>query len=165
MKPEQTRLALTLADGSLAIMSFVTRGFTPSGAVQFERELTEETARAEFARSGLDVVRWRVIPPDEPLPDRTYRDAWRDEGHCIGHDMTKARECHRRRLRAARASLLAALDVEYQRADEREDRPRKRQIAAEKQRLRDLPADPRIEAAATVEDLRHITVDSPRATP
>lgn len=154
MKPEQTKLALTLADGSLAIMSFVTRGFTPSGEVHFERELTESAARAEFAKAGLDVARWRVVSDEDIPADRTYRDAWCDEGHCIGHDMTRARECHRRRLRVERAPLLAALDVEYQRADESGDSARKRRVAAEKQRLRDITADPRIDAARTIDDLR-----------
>jgi hypothetical protein len=43
------------------------------------------------------------------------------------------------RLRAERAPLLQKLDVDYQRADEAADAVKKAEVAAEKQRLRDLP--------------------------
>lgn len=68
-------------------------------------------------------------------------------------DMHRARDIHRDRIRAARATALAALDVAYQRADEQGDAAAKAAIAAQKQALRDAPADPRIDAASTVEAL------------
>lgn len=159
MRPEQTKLALTLADGSLAVMSFVTRGFTPNGAVQFERELSEASVRAECAKAGLALVSWRAIT-DEDLPaTREYRGAWCDRGGRIGHDMPKARDIHRQKLRVERVGRLAKLDVEYQRADEAGDKKAKQTIAKAKQALRDAPADPRIEAARTVDELKDIGLD------
>ena len=153
MRPDQTRLALTLTDGSLVIMGFVIRGFNPDGSVQFEREVSEESVRAECAKAGLALASWRHVT-DAELPDRDYRNAWIDTGNGIGHDMGKARAIHRDKLRAERAPLLAELDVAYQRADERGDAQEKRRVATEKQRLRDITDDPRIDAAETVDALR-----------
>lgn len=155
MTPEQTKFALTLRDGSVAIMSFVTKGFNPNGSVQFEREPTDEHLRRDFAKHLLDVVSYRPIA-DTDLPTRDYRNAWCDDGTRITHDMAKARDICRERLRALRAPLLAELDVEYQRADEREDAAAKRDVATRKQRLRDATKDPRIEAAADVSDLDEV---------
>jgi hypothetical protein len=68
-------------------------------------------------------------------------------------DMTVARDVWRTKIRAARAPKLDALDVAYQRADEAGDSAAKQAIAVQKQVLRDATRDPRIEAAATPDEL------------
>ena len=50
----------------------------------------------------------------------------------------KAKAITKDRLRLERAPLLQKLDVEYQRADEAADATKKAEVAAEKQRLRDI---------------------------
>jgi len=105
------------------------------------------------------IVSYEKITVDD-LPDsRTYRDAWAVSGKTIVHDMPRAREIHRTHLRQDRKPKLEALDILYQRADEQDDGPRKRSIAAEKQRLRDITSNPRIEQALTVEALKALTVE------
>jgi hypothetical protein len=52
-----------------------------------------------------------------------------------------------------REPLLAALDVEFMRAVERGDQAEQARMAIEKQRLRDLPNDPRLTAAKTPAEL------------
>ena len=86
---------------------------------------------------------------------RTYREAytWTTKAPTIDIDMEKCKEIHRHDLRRARAPLLADLDVDYQRADERGDAAEKQRIAAKKQALRDVTDDPAIEAAKTPEEL------------
>ena len=96
---------------------------------------------------------WRFVEESEVPTDRTYRNAWRDTGR-IEHDMAHARELHRNLLREARAPRLAALDLAYLQADEANDQPRKTAIAQEKQRLRDVTLDPRIEAAQSIAELQ-----------
>jgi hypothetical protein len=94
------------------------------------------------------------IVDDAALPDRAFRGAWRTcQQQGLRVDMDAARDIHRGRLRAARAPKLAALDIEYQRADEAEDTDRKRALAARKQALRDVTNDPRINLAATPAEL------------
>ena len=67
-------------------------------------------------------------------------------------NMVKARNLHRDKIREARSPLLAALDVEFQRA--LETGADTSAIVAKKQRLRDAPNDPAIDHAATPEILK-----------
>lgn len=76
----------------------------------------------------------------------------------INVDMAKARNIWRDKLRAEREPILKRLDVEYQRADEAGNATLKNDIAQRKQALRDAPQDPRIESAATVQELKLITL-------
>jgi hypothetical protein len=63
----------------------------------------------------------------------------------IKTDMAKARELHRTKIRWARNSKLAALDVEFMVAQE--TGASTTDIVAKKQALRDAPADSAIDAA------------------
>ena len=64
----------------------------------------------------------------------------------FGVDMAKAREIHKANIREARTPLLAALDVEFQKAQETSASTT--DIVAKKQALRDAPADSGIAAAS-----------------
>tara|TARA_Y100001938_G_scaffold4518_1_gene5681 strand:+ start:633 stop:899 length:267 start_codon:yes stop_codon:yes gene_type:complete len=63
----------------------------------------------------------------------------------ITTDMAKAKEIHRARIRSARSSKFAELDIEFQRA--LETSADTSSIIAKKQALRDAPADSTIDAA------------------
>ena len=89
--------------------------------------------------------------------DRTFRDAWQFSGAAVEIDMAAARDIHRDNLRAERKPLLEALDVAYMRA--LEDDTGTVDITAEKQALRDVTEDPRIDAAATPDELKALTLD------
>ena len=61
-------------------------------------------------------------------------------------EIAKCKNIHLDKFRAARAPMLAALDIDYSRADESGDAPKKAEIATKKQALRDvtkveLPSD------------------------
>jgi hypothetical protein len=68
----------------------------------------------------------------------------------------KAVDITKDRLRAERAPLLQKLDVDYQRADEAADAVKKAEVAAEKQRLRDITQ--LADAATTLEELKDLKV-------
>ena len=70
----------------------------------------------------------------------------------ININMTKARDIHREKVREARNPLLAAKDVEFQRA--LETGADTSAIVAAKQALRDAPAASTIEAASTPDELK-----------
>jgi hypothetical protein len=106
---------------------------------------------------------WRIVPNDyldeTNLPD--YRNAWVDTGkNKPEHDMAKARDIHRARLRKLRGNYLDALDADYMRADEANDAQTKKAVAAKKQKLRDVTEHPAIEAAQTAEELKACTLQS-----
>lgn len=173
-KLSTTLVAVSLDDGSLSILSFLTvgRGTTlPYGAQWIEpgvwqREPNDTNVFHEISRAfpfmsdtGSTLPKptgYRVVTTLEVPQDRTYRDAWMHDGVTIIHHMGKAKEIHRNILRAERAPLLADLDVQYQKADEKNDAAEKMDIAKRKQELRDITKLPSIEAATTIEDLKKI---------
>jgi hypothetical protein len=147
---EMKFIALTARNGSVQIMQLVQR---PDGSYP---SVDGELAKWPAVKRD-DIARADEIAADAVPSDRTFRDAWTlGANQTIGHDMPKARNIQRRRMREARAPLLAALDVEYQRADESGDTIRKAAVVARKQALRDVTADPAIEAATTPDDLRAV---------
>ena len=70
----------------------------------------------------------------------------------FGIDMAKAREIHKTKIRNARTPLLAALDIEFQRALETDADTSA--IIAKKNALRDAPADSGIAAASDADALK-----------
>lgn len=92
--------------------------------------------------------------------DRTFRGAWTFNGNAVGVDMAVARGIHRNNLRAQRSPRLEALDTAWFRAAETNDTASQADIASQKQALRDVTADPRIEAAATPDELNALTLDA-----
>ena len=70
----------------------------------------------------------------------------------FGVDMAKAREIHKTNIRTARASKLAELDVDFQKA--LETGASTTDIVAKKQALRDAPADAGIASASDTDALK-----------
>lgn len=74
----------------------------------------------------------------------------------ISIDMKKARDIWRDNLRIERSPVLESLDLEFIRALESGNTEQQEKIKKQKQDLRDVPADPRIEKAQTPEDLKKL---------
>lgn len=135
-------IVITRADGGVSIM-----GDGPD----IERRL----AAWKSVHVG-EYVSHREVDASEVPTDRAFRNAW---GHDLKVDMPKARELHREAMRAVRAKRMTALDVDYMRADEAGDVTTKTAIAAKKQALRDVTADPGIDKAKTPEQLKKVWPD------
>ena len=140
-------LLLKCADGSVIIM-------VADDGVECEAEIAKCHPDVQATIIGHEVLDYEATH----AMDRYFRNAWTHvtKTKSVGQvaiDMEKAREIHRETLRTARAPLLVAADVEYMRADEAGDEPRKADVRAYKQDLRDVTADPRIAAAKTPEVL------------
>lgn len=88
---------------------------------------------------------------------RDFRGAWTYRLG-IETDMDKARDIQKDVIRAARKTMLEALDVDTMKA--LESGSDVSGIAAQKQTLRDITDDPRIAAAATPEELKALTLDA-----
>src|SRR3546814_3685474 len=102
----------------------------PKFLAQFGTE--EEGLAAVIAKSApADATDAEIVDAGEVPQDRTFRNAWAKNGRSIVHDMGKARAIHMARIRAARDKELTRLDIEQLKGND---------VAAEKQRLRDLPA-------------------------
>lgn len=168
---EQQHIILNMKDGSVGIMAFLIVGrgsVLPLGAVWMEpgwwyRGASRAAIEREIAAAlpPNSVESWRIMKPGEVPPDRTYRDAWTDTEVGIVHDIKKARDIQRARFRAQRMPRLEKLDRDYTRAlavAQNFNDPAVLSIERERQRLRDAPTDPRIEAATTVTELKAITL-------
>ena len=142
------KIIYTRPDGGLSVVHPVLNtlgeedGFTEEQA--FDRALD---------KIPTDASNVRIVDESDIPTDRTFRNAWIDTGNSVNHDITKCREIHKNRLRDWRAPKLLALDIAYQRADEAGDGAQKKQIANEKQLLRDVTKNPAIASANTVEEL------------
>lgn len=86
------------------------------------------------------------------VPPRLFRDAWDLDGNAVFVDMEKARNIWRDNIRRVREPALEQLDVDFMKAMERGEDTKP--IVERKQALRDAPADPKIDSAATPEELR-----------
>ena len=88
--------------------------------------------------------------------ERTFREAWSFSGNpeagIISVDMVLAREIWREKIRQARIPVLTKLDAAFMKA--LETGADTSSIVAQKQALRDAPADPSIELATTPEELK-----------
>lgn len=158
---------ITLADG--AILPDGAQGVPPQGipAYSILRAWPIAGATAEWAETEdefLGRVVAKSIPPaatamqtvdESAIPvDHTFRDAWRVRVGGIEHDMGVCREIQRNKLREMRKPLMRELDISFMRACEIGDTEAQAAIALQKQTLRDVTADPRLDAAATPEELK-----------
>lgn len=94
------------------------------------------------------VVAWAAIPSD-----RRFVKAWVWGEDGVTHDRAKCIEIQKHRLRMLRAPKLAALDIEYQRADEAGDAAAKAAIAVKKKQLREVTEHPSLTAWQTLDEL------------
>lgn len=122
------RIVYTANDGSVAII-------IPTGNV--------EAAMKDVPKG----VTGRVVDVSQIPQDRTFRNAWTDAnpGDTVGVDMEKARGIHMGRIRQVRDTELKRLDIEQLKGKD---------VAAEKQALRDLPEAFDLTAAQTPEELK-----------
>ena len=112
---------------------------------------TGELSIEEVAKKDVPVgVSFRIVNDDEIPSDRTFRNAL---NYDLTVDMTKAQGITKDRLRAERAPLLTALDVQYQRATE--DGRDTTIIISEKQRLRDVTK--LADTATTLDELKALS--------
>ena len=157
------RFAYRTPDGGMAVATAAPK----EALAPLIGKLGEETGIFELSDEDYRAfVVVRLIPPDasevtelpgdwQPPEDRTFRDAWAlGKGGRVKIDMPRARELWRKRMRKARAPLLAALDVDMSRAFA--ERARQDEIEAMRQALRDVTADPAIDKAKTPEELKGV---------
>lgn len=135
-----------------ASMRELTAGSVPGALLEFPTQ-ADEIGKWHPDRQAMIATAHGAVDHTAIPADRSFRNAWRHDGASLSVDMPAARGIHRDRMRAARAPLLAALDVAYQRADEKGDAAAKAVVADRKQALRDVTADAAIDAATTPDEL------------
>lgn len=100
-----------------------------------------------------DAINPQFVDETEIPTDRTFRNAWKDEGG-IKVDMVKAKDLTKDRLRNERKPLLEAQDVAFQRA--LETGASTAEIVKEKQRLRDITKQ--VDSLTSLDELKALSV-------
>jgi len=169
MKPEipdgYLFVAVTTSDPAapVAILGWPTiRRNTPEGD-DYSWPVNNNTVRLRCKQDGLDMVRWAIVQYDDLPDDRdgtqeTYRDGLKHDGTKIVHDLVKCKAIKREHLRIARLEKMLDLDGKWMRATGQGNKAEQDAVEAERQKWRDAPADPRIETARSVEELKQIRV-------
>jgi hypothetical protein len=132
----------------------------PSGVVYVVPSPNVSMKRALQDIPKDTIFHW-VESRDNIPQDRYFRNALTiDENtKTIGVDMEKARLVHIDKLRVTRNAQLSALDAEYMKALEMEDKAKQDEIKAKKQALRDMPLDPGFANPKTPEELKAFCPD------
>ena len=135
-----TKIIYSNSDGTVSVI-------TPTGDV-------------ELAKKDVPSGTVYEVVEDNTLPtDRTFRNSW--TGNNIGiatatttitEDISKARDIHKENIRNARTPKLAALDIEFQKAQETSSSTA--EIVDQKRLLRDAPAASGIATAANTTELK-----------
>ena len=100
-----------------------------------------------------DAINPQFVDETEIPTDRTFRNAWKDEGG-IKVDMVKAKDLTKDRLRNERKPLLEAQDVAFQRA--LESGASTAAIVSEKQRLRDITKQ--VDGITSLDELKALSL-------
>ena len=146
-----SKIIFSNSDGTLSFIVPCLSEINPTTGQPFTiQEIADKDLPAGI--STYSIVEDSVIPTDID-----FREAWvgvgiGTTGGTISQDITKAKEIHKTNIRAARTPLLAALDVEFQKAQETSAGITT--IVAKKQALRDAPAASGISTAANTTELK-----------
>lgn len=161
-----TKVAIVRSDGGVSILSFITEGrgsILPKGAGWLDEKLglwerfpTDENIAAEVRRTGLDVVSWSRVNGSDIPEDRSFRNALELQGGKFSHSISKARELKRQELRHERAAKFPELDARWMRALGQGNKAEAEKVEQERQKLRDSPANPLINEATSIQDLKKI---------
>lgn len=128
------------ANGDIRITTLLDATINPQ---EYATEIADQN-------QGYSAVAFNCAVPE----DRLWRAAFtHDEDKGIHVDIEKARWVFRQFLRQARMPKLNALDVVYMQALEKSDTNKLNEISTAKQYLRDLPDNPSIDVAVTLEQL------------
>jgi len=108
-----------------------------------------------------DIYKYRETDLKNIPTDRYFRNAWTDDlpTETVDIDMKKACNIHMNNLRTIRATKFPQLDLDYLRADEADNADKKKEIAALKQQLRDVPQTYDLSVAKTPDELKAMIPD------
>ena len=114
----------------------------PTGELPIEQVKTKDTPVGSLI----------VNISDLPSQYNDFFNAWELANEVVTVSLTKAKDIAKNNLRTERAPVLAALDVQFQRA--LESNSSTSEIVAKKQELRDITAHSSITGATTVDGLK-----------
>lgn len=148
------KIAYTNSEGGVSIMVAVPR----EKVEEILGPMTDEDYEQRIWGRIPDDATNAVEIDDDAIPrDQEFRNAWKQNGNEIEHDLPKAKEIQLDRIRHAREPKFLALDVEFLQALEKgEDTT---SIIAEKQSLRDMTEPLKALEPKSIDDIKNAWPD------
>ena len=149
------RILYTRVDGGLSVVNAAPKE-------HLERVLgvlTDEAYKAHVWERSVPKDAANAVEIDDAyqLPDREFRNAWKQDAKTVVHDLEKARKLQLDKIRLAREPKLVELDKEFMLALEKGESTTA--IVAKKQRLRDITKPLKDAVLASIEDVRRAFPD------
>jgi hypothetical protein len=121
---------------------------------------TPENVEERIAKEALQVKSWRIVRYDDIPTERHFRDALRDDGEKLHHDLDHAKEIALKYIREDREPELAKLDIQYSKATGQKDAKKADAVEAQRQALRDKPATvlAQMKDATTIADIHAVLI-------
>lgn len=189
LRREEIRIAVVHESGHVQMLAFGTKIWAQDGTLVFEREATPEAITANVrdlhalhSDAFGPVVGWRTVRQDEVPPEevldvtgsRVFRNALRDNGGKLEHDLDHARELALDYTRSLRQPQLEALSKRFDRAMGQKMAAEARgdadaaleqmqialEIEAQRQSLRDMPDTLDLSSAATTQEIARSVADA-----
>lgn len=135
-------------DNTVAITYMMVEG------VDLDAHAEELLKRGDIPTDHIKVAVAASVPPR-----CEFRNAMVWDGKQIVHDMGRARDIHRERLRQERQPMLDALDREYNKMIGTKNLTAAEAVEVKRQCMRDITKHPAIDAAKTLDDLRAVKVN------
>lgn len=106
-----------------------------------------------------DAINALQVGDDFVLPDREFRNAWKQDGKDIVHDLNKALEIQLEKVRAARDVLLTKYDGLQARAQDLDDQESSARLKELKHKLRECTDSLKSLSPSCIEDIKKATPD------
>jgi len=130
--------------GNLSVTKPVWRN---QGPIETEDEfLARVKSRIPDYATNITMMEFEDVPTD-----RRFRNAWKQNGPIVDHDMVKARDIHMDKIRVARDIALNQLDININRAEDSGGGDAG--LRAKRQPLRDLPQTFDLSGATSPDEL------------
>ena len=128
----------------------ISRKWLLLGNIEWTETEDEFMARIQARAVPSDAINPQVVDESVIPADRTFRNALRQDGSFLIHDMLKAREIQEQRIEAARRIKMRDLLVREELGEN---------VAAEKAAIRSINARALCQAAQTPEELKAVLPD------
>lgn len=150
------RILYTRPDGGVSVVN----GAPKADLERVLGPLTIEAYKAHVWERSVPINALNAVEIDDSyqLPDREFRNAWKQDGKTVTHDLEKARNLQLDKIRTAREPKLLELDKEFMLA--LENGQSTAEIIAKKQVLRDITEPLKKAVLSSIEDVKAAFLDT-----
>lgn len=145
------KIMYTVADGSVSVATAA-----PKNKIE---EMLGEMTDEEYVQHIMgcipkDAINITEVTDESILMDREFRNAWKQNGSAIEHDLEKARGIQLDKVRIAREPKLVELDKQFMLALEKGKSTVG--IVTAKQRLRDITEPLKVATLNSIDDVKNL---------